>query len=141
MLRRLRYPTRVRQHVVAIVRSHSFHIEGEWTGVRARRFLAEHGDALALDLVEHKLADLAANGSRPRSSTGRQSCGRRCEAERGSPHRVGDLAVSGRDLIELGFEEGPELGRVLHALLEAVIDNPSRNDRETLLARAARERS
>ena len=32
VLRRLRYPTRLRQRVVAIVREHAFHTEGPWPG-------------------------------------------------------------------------------------------------------------
>ena len=58
------------------------------------------------------------------------------EEERASPHRLADLAVDGTDLIELGYQPGPELGRTLEALLEAVVDDPALNRRETLLARA-----
>jgi len=55
------------------------------------------------------------------------------------PHRISDLAVTGDDLLELGFREGPELGRLLQALLEDVVDDPARNDPAWLLERAARE--
>lgn len=48
------------------------------------------------------------------------------------------LAVGGKDLIELGFEEGRELGIVLRSLLDMVIDAPELNQRELLL-RAAKE--
>ncbi len=44
-----------------------------------------------------------------------------------------DLAVKGDDLIAAGIEPGPELGRVLNELLEAVIDGECENDREALL--------
>jgi hypothetical protein len=47
------------------------------------------------------------------------------------------LAVDGADLItELGLSEGPLLGRLLDGLLEAVIVDPSLNQRPTLLALA-----
>ena len=62
------------------------------------------------------------------------------EGERHSPHRLRDLAVTGDDLQEIGFEEGPVLGHVLRQLLAAVVEDPSRNAREWLLARAAKER-
>ncbi len=55
------------------------------------------------------------------------------------PHRIADLAVTGDDLRVIGFDEGPELGRVLQALLDDVVDDPARNDRAWLLERAARE--
>jgi tRNA nucleotidyltransferase (CCA-adding enzyme) len=47
-----------------------------------------------------------------------------------------DLAVDGRDLIDAGVAEGPELGRVLKRLLKMVIDEEVENDKEALLAAA-----
>jgi hypothetical protein len=45
--------------------------------------------------------------------------------------------LDGADLItELGLSEGPFLGRILDALLEAVIVDPSLNQRPTLLTLA-----
>ena len=46
----------------------------------------------------------------------------------------GQLAVDGHDLQrELGIPPGPELGAVLERLTEAVLDDPSRNERSILL--------
>jgi tRNA nucleotidyltransferase (CCA-adding enzyme) len=58
------------------------------------------------------------------------------ESERAQPHRLGDLAVDGRDLIELGFRPGPKLGATLRDLLHDVVESPSRNTRDELLRRA-----
>jgi tRNA nucleotidyltransferase (CCA-adding enzyme) len=44
--------------------------------------------------------------------------------------------VDGNDLIQAGFKPGPQLGRILDELLDAVVDEPARNTREELLARA-----
>lgn len=38
-----------------------------------------------------------------------------------------DLEISGRDLIELGIAPGKEIGEILNAALETVIDNPEYN--------------
>lgn len=46
------------------------------------------------------------------------------------------LAVSGRDLIGIGMRQGPQLGAVLDALYERVLDEPELNTREKLLALA-----
>ena len=46
---------------------------------------------------------------------------------------LGELAVAGRDLLELGHPPGPELGETLNILLEHVIENPQDNKREVLL--------
>ncbi len=49
------------------------------------------------------------------------------------------LAVSGKDLItEVGMKPGKELGEVLKELLELVIEEPSLNEKETLLVKAAK---
>ena len=42
------------------------------------------------------------------------------------------LAVSGRDLMELGMQPGREVGSMLSELLEYVIDDPQRNKKEIL---------
>lgn len=44
-----------------------------------------------------------------------------------------DLAISGRDLLEVGFEKGKYLGEILDALLDEVHKEPSLNQKETLL--------
>jgi tRNA nucleotidyltransferase (CCA-adding enzyme) len=44
-----------------------------------------------------------------------------------------DLAVSGQDLLAAGVEAGPQLGRMLKRLAEAVLEEPGRNQREVLL--------
>ncbi len=50
---------------------------------------------------------------------------------------MSDLAVRGDDLKALGLQEGPEVGRVLRLLLDEVVEDPGRNERDWLLARAA----
>ena len=58
------------------------------------------------------------------------------ERERTQPHRLADLAIDGNDLIELGFQPGPDLGRLLHDLLHDVVEDPARNTRDVLLGLA-----
>lgn len=45
-----------------------------------------------------------------------------------------DLAINGRDLIAAGFAPGPKMGVVLNNLLEAVLADPTLNEKEILLA-------
>jgi hypothetical protein len=51
------------------------------------------------------------------------------------PIELADLAVDGEDL--QGIARGPMLGKILRALLEWVVEEPSRNTRHELLLRAA----
>jgi tRNA nucleotidyltransferase (CCA-adding enzyme) len=136
-MRRLRYPTRLRTHVTRLVRAHAFPLD-DVDELFARRFLREHGDELAFDLVAHKDADL--RGKRvPRSELDAVARLRELLVqERPKPHRLRDLAVDGADLIDLGYSEGPELGRLLDSLLDDVVDDPALNTRDELLARARR---
>ena len=54
--------------------------------------------------------------------------------EMSAPVSLKELAVTGRDLIEAGGEQGPSLGVHLSWLLDQVIDDPAKNNRETLIA-------
>ncbi len=44
-----------------------------------------------------------------------------------------DLAVNGKDLIELGYKEGKEIGQALKELLNLVLEKPELNQKEKLL--------
>lgn len=137
VLTRLRYPTRLREYVTRLVRAHAFPLDGV-DELFARRFLREHGDELAFDLVAHKEADLRGKRVDEVELGAAARLRALLEQERPQPHRLKDLAVDGGDLLELGYTEGPELGRVLDSLLDAVVDDPSLNTREQLLQRARR---
>jgi putative nucleotidyltransferase with HDIG domain len=136
VLRRLRYPANLQQHVTRIVREHPFAELAEPQPVDARRFLARHGDRLALDLLAHKAADFRGKDRTPEEHAALARFRELVESELGSPHRLADLAVDGDDLLGIGYREGPELGRTLQALLAEVVEDPTRNEREVLLARA-----
>ncbi|MHB8468552.1 MAG: CCA tRNA nucleotidyltransferase [Gaiellaceae bacterium] len=139
-LARLRYPNALRERVARLVRHHMFQV-GKVEPVRARRFLARHGDELSFELVDHKEADFLGKrepGEEPPRADLEKLDRFRAELHREltSPHRLADLAVDGNDLIELGFEPGPLLGRVLHELLHDVVEKPALNTREKLRKRA-----
>jgi tRNA nucleotidyltransferase/poly(A) polymerase len=138
---RLRYPTALRKQVVRIVRRHMFR-PGKGDALRARRFLRRNGDELAFDLIDHKQADLlgkrGSDGEPPplEEIAAVADFREMVRQELSSPHRLRDLAVDGNDLIELGFRPGPQLGRILHDLLDSVVDEPVLNTRAQLLALA-----
>ncbi|MCH5251525.1 MAG: CCA tRNA nucleotidyltransferase [Lachnospiraceae bacterium] len=91
-------------------------------------FLLQRADLLAQSDYkrEEKLAKLAA--------------GERCYKEimaAGEAVTIKDLAVGGKQIIELGVKPGPEIGRVLKELLEAVLEAPEKNTEEFLLKMAS----
>ena len=137
-LRRLRYPNDLRERAVRIVKHHPF-LLGPGDALEARRMLATYGDELAFDLLAHWNADIRGRDPGPKTDEKLARLARfreTLEQELPSPHRLSDLAVNGTDLMELGYEAGPRLGRALAELLDEVVETPDLNSREALLARA-----
>jgi tRNA nucleotidyltransferase/poly(A) polymerase len=58
----------------------------------------------------------------------------RRELSRGPALRLDELEVNGRDLIAMGLKPGPHFGDILDSLMERVLDDPSVNTKERLLA-------
>jgi hypothetical protein len=135
LLRRLRYSRSDIARVVRLVRQHMFAYTREWTDAAVRRFVRRVGPDLLEDLYALRRADNLASGA-PESDTGglvelRQRAARVLADD---PIGPGQLALDGHDLVrELGLAPGPEIGRLLGELLEAVLDDPSLNRRGTLL--------
>jgi tRNA nucleotidyltransferase (CCA-adding enzyme) len=141
ILRRLRYPNEERERVVHLIRQHMFHYDREWTDAAVRRFLRGVGHEHLGDLFATRAADTLGNGLR-RSAVSAELRELRSRIDeirrREEAISVRDLLIDGRDLMrELGLPEGPVIGGILDALLDEVIEDPARNERAVLLARAA----
>jgi tRNA nucleotidyltransferase (CCA-adding enzyme) len=48
------------------------------------------------------------------------------------PLEVGDLALDGNDLIQMGIPKGPQIRQILNEMLDRVLEDPSQNDPELL---------
>ncbi|MBI3749566.1 MAG: HD domain-containing protein [Chloroflexi bacterium] len=136
-LDRVRAPRAVRERVVELVRNHMFSYASSWSDAAVRRFIARIeglGDGALAELLALREADNAGSGLPAGAGLGELRA--RVEAELAAEavlDRRG-LAVDGSDLMgELGLPQGPILGRILDALLERVIADPTLNDRPTLL--------
>ncbi len=136
ILRRLRYPNGLREDVVRLVAVHDYRLDREVDAAFARRFLASHGLERARELVALKRADLSVKEVDAAELAALARLEQEIEGQRDQPYRLPDLAVNGRDLLELGYREGPALGAALARLLDDVLDDPALNSREALLARA-----
>jgi tRNA nucleotidyltransferase (CCA-adding enzyme) len=93
------------------------------TDLAVRHWLAQVGpaadDLLAIAQAEGWGGELAEAAARIRHSK--------------VPLTIGDLAITGSDIIALGIPEGPDVGVILHALLDLVIEHPEWNTREELI--------
>lgn len=136
LLRRMAIPRRETQPVVDLVRWHMFGYESRWSDGAVRRFIQKVGRQTLPRLLILREADNLGSGA-PADAGGVDELRERvaAELERGVPLVLRDLAVDGHDLSDQGgVPPGPLLGRLLDRLLESVIADPDRNDRETLLA-------
>jgi tRNA nucleotidyltransferase (CCA-adding enzyme) len=137
-LERLHAPRAVHGRVVGLVRLHMFSYEPNWSDAAVRRFIAKLrslGDGFIEDLLALRAADNVGSGLP--ADAGRLDELRDRIATELAAEAVLDrsgLVVDGDDLMtELGLEQGPRLGRILDALVERVIVDPTANDRPTLL--------
>ena len=120
------------------VRQHMFRYEPGWTDSAVRRFIGKVGRDEVDDLFALREADNIGSGRPPLAGDLDELRERvERELEAGVVLDLRGLAIGGDDLMtELGLRPGPELGRILDALLERVIADPSINQRPTLLAEA-----
>ena len=135
VLGRLRYPTRLRRRVTAIVANHD-HPVPDAEPLTARRALATFGDEVALDIARHKIADVQGKRVPDEEVELMRRWLLALESARAEPHRLSDLAIDGGDLMSLGLAEGPRIGELLATLLERVVEDPALNSRERLLEEA-----
>jgi tRNA nucleotidyltransferase (CCA-adding enzyme) len=138
LLERLRFPLDRRARVVHLVREHMFDYRAGWSDAALRRWLRRVGPEHVADLFDLRIADMLGNGLKQGFPVTLEEMRTRIEGLLASAGalRVTDLAVDGNDVMgELGLGPGRAVREALEALLEEVIDDPSRNTRPILLAR------
>jgi putative nucleotidyltransferase with HDIG domain len=135
IMTRLRYPNALVDQTVHLIAEHMFHYEDSWGDAAVRRFIIRVGEERLGDLFALRLADTYAHAGREPEGTLLLPLIRRIDAvlAQGRAFTLKDLAVSGRDLGEIGIAPGPRMGTILKELLEAVVEDPELNRRETLL--------
>lgn len=137
-LKRYRFSNEERERVVHLVRHHLVCYSDDWTDAAVRRFVRRVGLLHIPSLLELAKADALAKGREVQADL--EALARldarvaRAQAE-GAAFGIGDLAISGRDVMErLGLRPGPVIGRVLAELLQRVLDDPTLNQRDALLS-------
>lgn len=131
------------REVQALIRLHDLPLHATTRSVRHMMARLEEacpgrGEALSLELLDLKRADALGKAPSCRGyAVELDAAGKivRAEIGRGSVMGVGDLKVSGADVMrERGIEPGPGVGMVLRGLLAAVLSDELPNTREALLA-------
>lgn len=135
---RLRLPNDQVARIVHLVRQHMFAYTPGWTDAAVRRFVGRVGREHLDDLFALRAADeLASRDHGPATAELDELRARIGAVTHGVPLETRQLAIDGHDLqAVLGLPPSPEIGRILAALLEATIEEPSLNNRESLIGLA-----
>jgi tRNA nucleotidyltransferase (CCA-adding enzyme) len=142
ILHRLRLPRAQLERVVGAVLHHMYDYDSTWTDAAVRRFVRRLAGVDRELLFALRRADNLASGVGPEGDANQDELEARIAEQIGAePGLLVErrLAIDGHDLQrELGMEPGPEIGAVLDRLTEIVLDDPSQNRRDILLAHARR---
>ena len=137
ILHRLKAPTALRQRVVFLVENHMLPLEPDKRILRRR--LGKFGIEAVQQLLLLQQADFGSKGTgKPEEGvifTQVRQLLEQILAE-DACLSIKDLAVSGSDLLAMGFAPGPKLGACLEYLLEQVQDERLPNEKEPLLQAA-----
>ena len=142
VLDRLRVPGWQAAQIIHAVRHHMYAYDATWTDAAVRRFirrLEPIGTSLlfALRHADNEASGVGEAGQHNQAELEARIAG---ELEREPELLLANrLAIDGHDLQrELGIDPGPRIGEILDGLIERVVDDPSLNERSTLL-RLARD--
>lgn len=135
ILRRLKLDNHTIDETCLLIREHDFSLHG--TNIKAfRRFLNRLGKERFQDFLLIKKADMA--GQSDYNKELRQGYVNDMIAmfeqvnEENQCIKMSDMELRGQDLIEMGFKPGKEMGHILKALFEKVLDDPELNEKEIL---------
>ena len=138
VLRRLKFDKASARDIVALVRNHSLYPPLSEEGVR--RAVVQLTPRLFPIFLTVKRSDI--RGQNPEVQADKLQYMDQVEEiyhrviQRGDCLSLRELAVTGSDLLEMGFQKGEQIGEVLSALFDEVLQDPSLNRRNYLKERA-----
>jgi poly(A) polymerase/tRNA nucleotidyltransferase (CCA-adding enzyme) len=135
LLGRLKFSNDEIERITHLVAEHMFHYTSEWSDSAVRRFVVKTGEEHLRDIFTLRAADkYGMDKSTPDMRLVEELNSRIIEIiEAGSAFSIKDLDINGNDLIKAGITPGPELGKVLNFLFEAVLEDPALNNHKQLL--------
>lgn len=157
ILKRLRFSNKEIDRISNLIRWHMFHypsgewrksneieeiknninsttqrIEHGWSDAAVRRFIKNVGGEDAVDeLIKLRIADATSNSKSSFSNDEIEVFQERIARVRSEDMalKISDLDISGKDLAEMGYEQGPQYRNILNFLLEEVLEDPTNNQR------------
>jgi putative nucleotidyltransferase with HDIG domain len=133
IMERLKYPKVISERVTSFTRNHMFFSDTEKISLSAvRRIVQNVGKEYIWDLMKVRECDRV--GMKKAEAPVRlRKYHAMIEEVLRDPISVGQLAIDGKYMMEvLHVKPGPRMGWILNALLEEVLDDPKKNNREHL---------
>lgn len=135
-LRRLKFDNDTIRRVERLVEWHDYDMKGGATKKSLRKALNKMGPDLFEDVLKIKYADIMGQSSyRMEEKLAEYARLQKLYQEileEGECLTLKDLKMDGQGLIGLGIAPGPEMGEILHYLLEQVLESPELNNPEDL---------
>lgn len=151
IMTRMKFSNAEIDRVMALVRNHMFYfphlkdgmepekienIEAHmWSDAAVRRFVQRVGEENLDDLFKLRVADASSNPKASFDEVEIMNLQNRISDVRAQDMaiKISDLDVTGNDLMEIGIQSGPAVGKILNYLLDCVIEDPLLNTKEKLL--------
>lgn len=121
------------EKIITLIENHMFETKAFYTDRAIRRFINKVGKENIFDLIDLRIADKK-GGNYPGSMKGILNLRKRIrdELNKKPPFGPKDLVLNGSDIMNLGFQEGPIIGKIQSFLVEKTLDDPELNTKEKL---------
>jgi len=139
ILKRLKFDNKTKDEIIRLIKNHDYHINDP-NLKKVRRAVYKIGKDIFSKYIEVMKADIMAQN--PKLLDKRII---KLEAikeyfnyiiKENQCTTIKELAINGNDLIKVGISEGKKIGLILSRLLEIVIEDPDKNDKEFLIKKA-----
>ena len=131
ILARMKLPVKLIDTVVEIIKKHMV-LYKDITDKKFNKLLSEMGYDNLLRLIEHSIADNSSKNNEVVSTENDLHERLKRAVEKQMQVTVNDLAVNGKDLIELGFT-GKEVGEIKKELLDKYLSEEIQNNKEEMM--------
>ena len=141
LLTKLRFSNNEINNVCHLIENHMFHYEESWSDAAIRRFVVRVKPENIEDLIDLRLADMYGKYNMPIQIKESNACDLLIQLqdrikkiqEENSAFTLKSLAVSGKDLMEIGIPSGRLIGKILDSVLETVLDDQKQNSKDVFL--------
>jgi len=135
ILKRLKFDNHTIDEACLLIKEHDFCLHG--TNIKTfRKFLNRIGKERFQDFLIIKRADMAGQSNHNKELREGYVADMEAMFEKVNKEnhciKMSEMAIRGQDLIEMGISPGKDMGNILKALFEKVLEEPELNDKEIL---------